>query len=118
MPVRNNGPGGYSRASTTRKSKVEPEYPQWAESKMRAIENRRLKELQAVVRDSMPEILAIAADEMDTASESIRKDGYSDMVRRIQNRFRIMRNRHLDGMRKRRPRSQQTAAKCSGLFHD
>ena len=93
MPVRNNGPGGYSRASTTRKSKVEPEYPQWAESKMRAIENRRLKELQAVVRDSMPEILAIAADEMDTASESIRKDGYSDMVRRIQNRFRIMRDR-------------------------
>ena len=60
---------------------------------MRAIENRRLKELQAVVRDSMPEILAIAADEMDTASESIRKDGYSDMVRRIQNRFRIMRDR-------------------------
>ena len=93
MPVRNNGPGGYSRASTTRKSKIEPEYPQWAESKMRAIENRRLKELQAVVRDSMPEILAIAADEMDTASESIRKDGYSDMVRRIQNRFRIMRDR-------------------------
>ena len=93
MPVRNNGPGGFSRASTTRKSKVEPEYPQWAESKMRAIENRRLKELQAVVRDSMPEILAIAADEMDTASESIRKDGYSDMVRRIQNRFRIMRDR-------------------------
>lgn len=73
MPVRNNGPGGYSRVSTTRKSKIEPEYPQWAESKMRAIENRRLKELQAVVRDSMPEILAIAADEMDTASESIRK---------------------------------------------
>ena len=71
MPVRNNGPGGYSRVSTTRKSKIEPEYPQWAESKMRAIENRRLKELQAVVRDSMPEILAIAADEMDTASESI-----------------------------------------------
>ena len=68
MPVRNNGPGGYSRASTTRKSKIEPEYPQWAESKMRAIENRRLKELQAVVRDSMPEILAIAADEMDTAT--------------------------------------------------
>lgn len=93
MPVRNNGPGGYSRVSTTRKSKIEPEYPQWAESKMRAIENRRLKELQAVVRDSMPEILAIAADEMDTASESIRKDGYSDMVRRIQNRFRIMRDR-------------------------
>lgn len=93
MPVRNNGPGGYSRASTTRKSKIEPEYPQWAESKMRAIENRRLKELQAVVRDSMPEMLAIAADEMDTASESIRKDGYSDMVRRIQNRFRIMRDR-------------------------
>ena len=93
MPVKNNGPGRYSRASTTRKSKVEPEYPQWAESKMRAIENRRLKELQAVVRDSMPEILAIAADEMDTASESIRKDGYSDMVHRIQNRFRIMRDR-------------------------
>ena len=93
MPVKNNGPGGNSRASTTRKSKVEPEYPQWAESKMRAIENRRLKELQAVVRDSMPEILAIVADEMDTASESIRKDGYSDMVRRIQNRFRIMRDR-------------------------
>lgn len=37
MPVRNNGPGGYSRASTTRKSKTQPEYPQWAESKMRAI---------------------------------------------------------------------------------
>lgn len=93
MPVKNNGPGGNGRASATRKSKVEPEYPQWAESKMRAIENRRLKELQAVVRDSMPEILAIVADEMDTASESIRKDGYSDMVRRIQNRFRIMRDR-------------------------
>ena len=90
MPVKNNGPGGNGRASATRKSKVEPEYPQWAESKMRAIENRRLKELQAVVRDSMPEILAIVADEMDTASESIRKDGYSDMVRRIQNRFRII----------------------------
>ena len=78
MPVRNNGPGGYSRASTTRKSKVEPEYPQWAESKMRAIENRRLKELQAVVRDSMPEILATlrmkwirllkASEKMDTAT--------------------------------------------------
>ena len=88
MPVKNNGPG-----MTGRSSKIEPEYPQWAESKMRAIENRRLKELQKIVRESMPEILAIVAEEQKTGSDSIRHDGYSDMVRRIQNRFRIMRDR-------------------------
>lgn len=93
MPVKNNGPGMTGRASMTKKSKIEPEYPQWAESKMRAIENRRLKELQKVVRESMPEILAIVAEEQKTGSDSIRHDGYSDMVRRIQNRFRIMRDR-------------------------
>lgn len=60
---------------------------------MRAIENRRLKELQKIVRESMPEILAIVAEEQKTGSDSIRHDGYSDMVRRIQNRFRIMRDR-------------------------
>ena len=90
MPVKNNGPGMTGRSSMTKKSKIEPEYPQWAESKMRAIENRRLKELQKIVRESMPEILAIAAEEQKTGSDSIRHDGYSDMVRRIQNRFRIM----------------------------
>lgn len=93
MPVKNNGPGMTGRSSMTKKSKIEPEYPQWAESKMRAIENRRLKELQKVVRESMPEILAIVAEEQKTGSDSIRHDGYSDMVRRIQNRFRIMRDR-------------------------
>lgn len=93
MPVKNNGPGMTGRSSMTKKSKTEPEYPQWAESKMRAIENRRLKELQKIVRESMPEILAIAAEEQKTGSDSIRHDGYSDMVRRIQNRFRIMRDR-------------------------
>ena len=91
MPVKNNGPGMTGRSSMTKKSKIEPEYPQWAESKMRAIENRRLKELQKIVRESMPEILAIVAEEQKTGSDSIRHDGYSDMVRRIQNRFRIMR---------------------------
>lgn len=93
MPVKNNGPGMTGRFSMTKKSKIEPEYPQWAESKMRAIENRRLKELQKIVRESMPEILAIVAEEQKTGSDSIRHDGYSDMVRRIQNRFRIMRDR-------------------------
>ena len=93
MPVKNNGPGMTGRSSMTKKSKIEPEYPQWAESKMRAIENRRLKELQKIVRESMPEILAIVAEEQKTGSDSIRHDGYSDMVRRIQNRFRIMRDR-------------------------
>lgn len=53
MPVKNNGPGMTGRSSMTKKSKIEPEYPQWAESKMRAIENRRLKELQKIVRESM-----------------------------------------------------------------
>lgn len=90
MPVKNNGPGMTGRSSMTKKSKIEPEYPQWAESKMRAIENRRLKELQKIVRESMPEILAIVAEEQKTGSDSIRHDGYSDMVRRIQNRFRII----------------------------
>ena len=93
MPVKNNGPGMTGRSSMMKKSKIEPEYPQWAESKMRAIENRRLKELQKIVRESMPEILAIVAEEQKTGSDSIRHDGYSDMVRRIQNRFRIMRDR-------------------------
>lgn len=93
MPVKNNGPGMTGRSSMTKKSKIEPEYPQWAESKMRAIENRRLKELKKIVRESMPEILAIVAEEQKTGSDSIRHDGYSDMVRRIQNRFRIMRDR-------------------------
>ena len=83
MPVKNNGPGMTGRFSMTKKSKIEPEYPQWAESKMRAIENRRLKELQKIVRESMPEILAIAAEEQKTGSDSIRHDGYSDMVRRL-----------------------------------
>lgn len=76
MPVKNNGPGMTGRSSMTKKSKIEPEYPQWAESKMRAIENRRLKELQKVVRESMPEILAIVAEEQKTGSDSIRHDGY------------------------------------------
>lgn len=53
MPVKNNGPGMTGRFSMTKKSKIEPEYPQWAESKMRAIENRRLKELQKIVRESI-----------------------------------------------------------------
>lgn len=73
MPVKNNGPGMTGRSSMTKKSKIEPEYPQWAESKMRAIENRRLKELQKIVRESMPEILAIAAEEQKTGSDSIAK---------------------------------------------
>ena len=74
MPVKNNGPGMTGRSSMTKKSKTQPEYPQWAESKMRAIENRRLKELQKVVRESMPEILAIVAEEQKTGSDSIRHD--------------------------------------------
>ena len=93
MPVKNNGPGALGRPAMTRKSKIDPEYPQWAESKMRAIENRRLKELRTVVRESMPEIMSIIAEEQETGPESIRHDGDSDMVRRIQNRFRIMRDR-------------------------
>lgn len=56
MPVKNNGPGMTGRSSMTKKSKVEPEYPQWAESKMRAIENRRLKELQKIVRESIESV--------------------------------------------------------------
>lgn len=36
MPVKNNGPGMTGRSSMTKKSKIEPEYPQWAESKIRA----------------------------------------------------------------------------------
>lgn len=89
MPVRNKGPDlrGFQR----RIAKVEPDYPQRAESKIRAIENRRLKELQKVVRESMPEILKIVAEEQ-SGSDGIRQDGYSDMVRRIRNRFRIMRD--------------------------
>lgn len=67
MPVKNNGPGMTGRSSMMKKSKIEPEYPQWAESKMRAIENRRLKELQKIVRESMPEILTIVAEEQKPA---------------------------------------------------
>ena len=74
MPVRNKGPDlrGFQR----RIAKVEPDYPQRAESKIRAIENRRLRELQKVVRESMPEIreslrknrtAPMASGRMDTA---------------------------------------------------
>lgn len=37
--------------------------------------------------------MSIIAEEQETGPESIRHDGDSDMVRRIQNRFRIMRDR-------------------------
>ena len=66
MPVRNNGPGGYSRASTTRKSKIEPEYPQWAESKMRAIEKQDVLQSYAMssteCRPSVLEKLRMSAE--------------------------------------------------------
>lgn len=88
MPVKNNGPG----SAHERVSKVEPSYPQWAESHLRTVENRRLRELQKVVKESMPEILAIVQEEHD-APAGMREDGYSDMIRRIRNRFRIIRER-------------------------
>ena len=72
MPVKNNGPGMTGRSSMMKISKIEPEYPQWAESKMRAIENRRLKALQKIVPESKPEILAIVAEDQKTGSDSNR----------------------------------------------
>ena len=66
MPVKNNGPGMTGRSSMTKKSKIEPEYPQWAESKMRAIENRRLKSLLSLRKNKKP--APTASDMMDTAT--------------------------------------------------
>lgn len=77
--------------SPAREAKSEITYPQRAESELKAIENKRLKELQKAVREAMPEILAIAAQEQ-SADLTLRQDGYSDIIRRIRNRFRLIKD--------------------------
>ena len=92
MPVKNRSPSkpNFPDASENEKQDA-PFYPQWAENRMRSIENRRLQALHEIVREAMPEILEIVAEERDNVP-GYRKDGFSDMVRRIKNRFRIIRD--------------------------
>ena len=85
MPVKNNGPG-------TKVPKITAKYPAKAEMDFRSATNRRLEEIQKIVRDEMPEMLAIASEEQK-GTQDARFDGEGDMIRRLQNCFRIIRER-------------------------
>lgn len=85
MPVKNNGPG-------IRVPKNAAKYPAKAEIDFRSIENQRLEELRKIVRDEMPEILDVSSERQKQGQDA-RMDGEDDLTRRIQNCFRIIRER-------------------------